>query len=392
MTRVTLQTIADAVGVSRMTVSNAFSRQAKLSPELRDRILSVAEDLGYVGPDPAARALARGATGVVGVLFSTMLRNVFAEEVTTAFLGALADGLVGSGLSLALLTTDDAGGWIPARDVPMDATLVFTGRYDAPAMDWLRKRGLPLVLVDQEPIDRVATVNVDDLGGARLASEHLLELGHRRIGIVTVGMAEPYGLQQTDTAVDPLTPESYIARQRIRGWLGALGSAGVTPVVVKHPKMPYRPETDGYAALTMLLDADPQITGVLCFSDRFATGVLAAALDRGLAVPGDLSIVGFDDSPVASNSRPALTTVRQDLAEKGHAAAEGLIAAVHAKAGPKTPSSQEKPDAARHVVLPVELVVRDSTGPTAPRTPRGSKGRAGKPSAAPRRRAGPHQA
>jgi DNA-binding LacI/PurR family transcriptional regulator len=142
----------------------------------------------------------------------------------------------------------------------------------------------------------------------------------------------------------------------------------------------------------MLLDADPQITGVLCFSDRFATGVLAAALDRGLAVPGDLSIVGFDDSPVASNSRPALTTVRQDLAEKGHAAAEGLIAAVHAKAGPKTPSSQEKPDAARHVVLPVELVVRDSTGPTAPRTPRGSKGRAGKPSAAPRRRAGPHQA
>ena len=150
-------------------------------------------------------------------------------------------------------------------------------------------------------------------------------------------MAEPYGLQQTDTAVDPLTPESYIARQRIRGWLGALGSAGVTPVVVKHPKMPYRPETDGYAALTMLLDADPQITGVLCFSDRFATGVLAAALDRGLAVPGDLSIVGFDDSPVASNSRPPLTTVRQDLAEKGHAAAEGLIAAVHAKAGHQDP-------------------------------------------------------
>src|SRR6478609_10250279 len=162
MSRVTLQTIADAVGVSRMTVSNAFSRPGKLSPELRDRIFSVAEDLGYVGPDPAARALARGATGVVGVLFSTMLRNVFAEEVTTAFLGAVADGLVGSGLSLALLTTDDAGGWIPVRDVPMDATLVFTGRFDAAAMEWLRKRGLPLVLVDQEPIPGVAAVNVDD--------------------------------------------------------------------------------------------------------------------------------------------------------------------------------------------------------------------------------------
>ena len=369
MTRVTLQTIADAVGVSRMTVSNAFSRPGKLSPEMRDRILSVAEDLGYVGPDPAARALARGATGVVGVLFSTMLRNVFAEEVTTAFLGAVADGLVGSGLSLALLTTDDAGGWIPVRDVPMDATLVFTGRFDAPAMEWLRKRGLPLVLVDQEPVPGVAAVNVDDHGGARLAAEHLLALGHRRIGIVTVGMAEPYGVQEAGIAVDPLTPESYIARERIRGWLGTLAGAGVTPVVVKHPKMPYRPEVDGYAALSMLLEADPEITGVLCFSDRFAAGVLAAALDRGLAIPGELSIVGFDDSPVASNSRPALTTVRQDLAGKGHAAAERLIAAVRAKAGTNTESTKETPDAAGHVVLPVELIVRDSTGPSTAGTP-----------------------
>ena len=212
MSRVTLQTIADAVGVSRMTVSNAFSRPAKLSQELRDRILAVADDLGYVGPDPAARALARGATGVVGVLFSTMLRNVFAEEVTAAFLGAVADGLVGSGLSLTLLTTDDAGGWIPARDVPMDATLVFTSGVHAPAMDWLRKRGLPLVLVDQEPLPGVAAVNVDDYEGARLAAAHLVELGHRRIGIVTVGMTEPYGLQTGDAAVEPVVGESYITR------------------------------------------------------------------------------------------------------------------------------------------------------------------------------------
>lgn len=389
MSRVTLQTIADAVGVSRMTVSNAFSRPGKLSKELRDRIFAVAEDLGYVGPDPAARALARGATGAVGVLFSTMLRNVFAEEVTTAFLGAVADGLVGSGLSLTLLTTDDAGGWIPARDVPMDATLVFTGRFDAPAMDWLRKRGLPLVLVDQLPISEVAAVNVDDQGGARLGAEHLLALGHRRIGIVTVGLAEPYGLQQEEH-VEPATPESYIAGQRIRGWLDALGSAGVTPTVVRQPKIPYRPEADGYAALGMLLDADPEMTGVLCFSDRFATGVLAAALDRGLAVPGDLSIIGFDDSPVASNSRPPLTTVRQDLAGKGHAAAAGLISAVQAKAAARTSSAGEMSAAAEHVVLPVELIVRESTGPSKAGAQRGSS-RPRKLSGAPRRQAGSHQ-
>jgi DNA-binding LacI/PurR family transcriptional regulator len=95
-------------------------------------------------------------------------------------------------------------------------------------IDWLRKRGLPLVLVDQTPIPGVAAVNVDDQGGARLAAEHLLALGHRRIGIVTVGVTEPYGLQEAVT-VEPLTQESYIARQRIRGWLGALSSAGVSP-------------------------------------------------------------------------------------------------------------------------------------------------------------------
>jgi DNA-binding LacI/PurR family transcriptional regulator len=368
MARVTLQTIADAVGVSRMTVSNAFSRPAKLSQELRERILAVADDLGYVGPDPAARALARGTTGVVGVLFSTMMRNVFAEEVTTAFLGALADGLSGSGLSLALLTTDDVSDWIPVRDVPMDATLVFTWRADEAAMGWLRKRRLPLVLVDQQPLPGIAAVNVDDRGGARLAAEHLVALGHRRVGIVTVGMQGPYGLRTGDPVGESSTPESYITGQRILGWREGLSGAGVQPLLVIQPKMPYRPEIDGYAALMMLLDADPGITAVLCFSDRFAAGVLAAAHDRGLIVPDDLSVIGFDDSPVASNSRPALTTVRQDLTRKGHAAAERLIATVKARSAlPAELSSDsgaaETTDAAEHVVLPVELVVRDSTAP-----------------------------
>lgn len=245
----------------------------------------------------------------------------------------------------------------PART----STLVFTFGHDDAAMGWLGRRRLPLVLVDLAPLPGVASVNVDDRGGARLAARHLLDLGHRRIGIVTVGIAEPYGLQR-DVSAASSAPESYTARQRLRGWLEGLDAAGVTPVVVMQPKMPYRPEADGHSALALLLAEDSGITGILCFSDRFAAGVLAAAHDRGLTVPGDLSIVGFDDSPVASNLRPALTTVRQDLAAKGHAAAAGLIAAVRAKgAGGRADPGLEKPVEPGHVVLPTELVVRAST-------------------------------
>ena len=93
MARVTLQTIADRVGVSRMTVSNAFSRPDQLSSELRGRILTAAEELGYAGPDPSARALARGTTGAVGVLLTDSLKYAFNDEVATTFLGAIAEEL-----------------------------------------------------------------------------------------------------------------------------------------------------------------------------------------------------------------------------------------------------------------------------------------------------------
>ena len=358
MVRVTLQTVADAVGVSRMTVSNAFSRPARLSAELRTRILATAEELGYAGPDPAARAFAKGSTGVVGILVNSRLRDVFADEVSSAFLGGIADGLTGSGLSLALLSTqEEVAGRVPARDVPMDATLVFTYRYDGESLRWLRRRGLPLVLLDQEPIDGISSVNIDDRGGARQAAEHLLQLGHRRIGIVTIGLSEPYGVMADP--FDPVPPgEAHISRQRLAGWLEACEEAGVRPVLVRQPKTPYHPEANGHAALDAMLAVDPGITAVLCYSDRFAHGVLTGAHDRGLRVPEDLSIVGYDDSAMAANLRPTLTTVRQDPTEKGQVAAALLVAAVRA-------DSDASADAGAgdtvHRVLPTRLVVRGST-------------------------------
>ena len=353
MARMTLQTVADKVGVSRMTVSNAFSRPDQLSAELRERILAAADEIGYVGPDPAARALARGTTGAVGIVLTTVIGTAFTDEVATQFLGAIVEGLAPTGLSLTLLTTEETAGRIPARDVPMDGTLVYHCDPRSPAVAWLQRRKLPIVFVDQDPTPDVPSVNVDDRGGARLAAEHLIDLGHGRIGIVNAGVVGPHGLQTAETA----DPQSYVTTQRMLGWNDALAAAGITAVVVKQP---HSTEEQGYEALSLLLAADPELTAVLCFSDTLAHGVMLAAQDRGLALPRDLSVVGFDDNPLAARLRPALTTVRQDVAEKGRLAAAELIRLVGAAGG--------EPDPPRHVLLPTTLILRDSTDRPRPET------------------------
>ena len=170
MGRVTLQTIADRVGVSRMTVSNAFSRPDQLSAELRERILKAAEALGYVGPDPTARALVRGTAGAVGILLTDSLSFAFTDEVSTAFLAAIVDELAPTGLAFTLLTPSPTDGTMnPARDVAMDGAIVYSCEVDSPARQWLLRRKLPLVFVDQDAVPGLPSVNVDDRGGAHAA-------------------------------------------------------------------------------------------------------------------------------------------------------------------------------------------------------------------------------
>jgi DNA-binding LacI/PurR family transcriptional regulator len=347
MARVTLQTIADRVGVSRMTVSNAFSRPDQLSSELRDRILTAADQLGYAGPDPSARALARGTTGAVGVLLTDSLGYAFSDEVATTFLGAIAEELSPTGLALTLLSASGHANMIPARDVPMDGALVYSCNTRSTAVDWLKRRKLPLVFVDQAPAPGVASINIDDRSGARAAAQHLVDLGHRRIGIIVANIAGPRRI-----VAEPIAAAgSHVIRQRLLGWFDALDDAGITPTVVQED---YTDEGSDDAAARMLLDSDDRPTAILCFSDVIAYGVVQAAHALGLEVPGDLSVVGFDDNPLARRMRPALTTVRQDVAAKGHAAAAALTAAIaRSRTGAAT--------RVRHVLLPTELIIRDST-------------------------------
>jgi DNA-binding LacI/PurR family transcriptional regulator len=344
--RVTLQSIADTVGVSRMTVSNAFSRPDQLSSELRDKILSVADGLGYGGPDPAARALARGRTGSIGLLLNGQLSEAFADAVSAEFLAAVSDALGQHGLALTLLTPpaeSGEGAFFPARDVAMDGVLVYTCKPESAGVSWLEKRGLPIVTVDQHLRRGVPGVNVDDRGGARDAAQYLLDLGHRRIGILTLQDAEHPGDSDDLTAMS----DNYPATERLRGWRDALSAADVDPVIALAAITPAQAAFE--VALT-LLDRPDRPTAVLCFSDVFAIGVLHAAERLGLTVPDDLSVVGFDDNPLAAAAHPPLTTVRQDVTAKGRTAVAALVETM----------ADHKP---RVTKLPTRLVVRSSAAP-----------------------------
>lgn len=334
-----MKTVADLVGVSPMTVSNAFSRPDQLSSAVRQRVLAAAAELGYAGPDPSARSLARGATGTVGILRTESPQYAFHDEHSAILLAAIAEELGQAGLALTLLPTSGAGNVVPARDVAMDGAIVYSCRPAADGVGWLRMRGLPLVYVDQAGESGASSVNLDDRGGAQAAARHLIELGHQRIALVSLGR----GAEGDST-------DWYVARQRMAGWQDVLAEAGIEPLVLRSPSST---QEDGADTVRKLLGDPDRPTGMLCFSDAVAAGVLRAAEDAGVRVPEDLSVIGFDDTPLARRLRPQLTSVHQDISGKGRAAAAALVGAIARRRG--------GPGEAQHVMLPTNLVVRAST-------------------------------
>src|SRR6266540_4996268 len=218
-----------------------------------------------------------------------------------AFLAGIAKELTPTGLSLTLLSATPQESVVPARDIAIDGALVYACNPDASAIDWLKRRGLPLVYVDQVPAPGIASINIDDRLGARAAAQHVIDLGHKRVAIVTAGAEGEFGI-----VTDPQKAAvAYPERQRLLGWLDALDAADIKPTVVRQPHADA--QEAGYSATQALLD---------------------------------------------NHSRP--TTVRQDADAKGRAAAAALAAAIErAKTHPG--------GRGRHVVLPTELVVREST-------------------------------
>ena len=348
--RTTLQTIADHLGVSRTTVSNAYNRPDQLGEDLRENIFAAAAELGYRGPDAAARMLRTGRMGAIGLLFTEDLRFVFTDPDTTHFMQGVAEtsALAGTGLTLLPVPSGVDVGETAVPTAAVDGYLVFSVADGHPALEWILRRGAPVVVVDEPDLEGVTSfVGIDDRVGAAMAAEHLLRLGHRRLGVLL-------GRLTVDATRGPVSAERLqqatvrVARERMAGYLDAVAAADLgSEALLVWEAGGNGPDAGRRAALEML-DAHPDITAILCFNDQLAIGAAQAGERSGRAIPVELSIVGFDDIPRAATWDPPLTTIRQPLVDKGRAAAQLLL-------------QQIADGGRRRIQLPIELVVRGST-------------------------------
>ena len=323
-TKPTIATVARAAGVSAASVSNAYNRPEQLSAVVRARILAAARELGYAGPDPAARSLRSRRTGAIGVLFTSGLSYGFSDPYCVELLRGVSEIAEGARVSLLLipLTGQSAGLDEQAvREAVIDGAIADGIAAEHPALGVLRARGLPLVRSVDEAEARC--VVLDEEAAGRQVGEHLAALGHRDVAVLVEG-------------------DSAYARLRLAGIRAGLG-AEVT-VVDAGANTP----AAARAAAGRVLGAPGRPSAIAAVSDALAFGVLEAARERGLRPGVGLSVTGFDD--VAAAAQAGLTTVSQPIAEKGRVMGRMLLDPAFAD---------------RRVVLPTALVIRASTGPAA---------------------------
>ena len=342
--RPTLDTVAAAAGVSRMTVSNAYNRPDQLSAETRQRVLAAATELGYPGPDPAAASLRLRRSGTVGVVLTERLPYAFADPGLVTILHGIATELSAAGNALLLVPGRGADGGSLLRHAIVDGLLLCALDERDPAVTAARERQVPLVTVGNPRLPNVARVGTDNRRGAGFVAEHLLELGHRRFAVITVASADARDIPR------PLFAD------RVGGFRESVARAGLDPAEVQVVCAPENNREAGRLAMHELLaqPAARRPTAVFAVTDILALGGLDAAAEAGIDVPAEVSVAGFDDIAAAAASAPPLTTVDHDLYGQGRAAARLVLRLI---AGERVGTPRTR----------MALVARASTGPARPR-------------------------
>ncbi|HLT11071.1 MAG TPA: LacI family DNA-binding transcriptional regulator [Micromonosporaceae bacterium] len=329
--RVTITAIARAAGVSVPTVSRVVNGRSDVSPQTRERVEQLLRQHGYRGRAPRAKP----STGLLDLVFHDLTRP-WAVEIIRGVTEAAASANVATVVSALDRRNISAQQWLQSvRNRSTDGVILVTSGNEHPWAPQVRRLDVPVVQIDLAglPGGQTPTIGATNWSGGLAATEHLLSLGHRRIGMI----AGPRRL--------------LCSRARLDGYRAALDAAGteVDEDLVRYGDFGHE---SGLAAATALLEMPDPPTAIFAASDVMALGVYEAARRKGLRVPEDVSVVGFDDLPEVRYAAPALTTVRQPLSEMGMLAARTVVRLASGE-------SLESP----RIELVTALVVRDSTAP-----------------------------
>jgi len=338
MSTVTIKDVAQRAGVSIATVSYVLNESAPVSEPTRSRVLAAAAELGY-RPSAIARGLRAQESRLIGYTWHRVPADRW-HPILERFLYSMAGAAEAQRYHVLTFTGGpDHEPWVPYEELMrtgrVDGFILSDTNWDDPRIRYLLDRGFPFVAFGRANEDwDFPYVDVDGEAGERQGVEHLLSLGHRRIGLI----AWPEG--------------SLTGYYRCQGYVKALQAVGISPdpAWIVHTE---HTEGSGRQAMHALLDLPPdrRPTGVVALSDLMAIGALNAIYETGLQPGRDVAVVGFDDIPTAQYLRPPLSTLRQPIAEVGERVVDMLLQIIRGEALPE-----------RKVLLPPKLIVRDSSG------------------------------
>ena len=331
---VTLKDIAAEAGVSITTVSNVVHKRAnRVSPEMVAKIWAIMEREHYV-PSMTARTLANADSSIIGMITHMTPQNV-GSTMSDPFLGTFVDGIERrtreNGYFLMIRSVEDARALESISRSWHLSGLILTGMFQDEFFECVEKLGTPFVLIDSY-IDRgdVYSIGLEDEKGGYIATRHLLENGHRVIAFAS-----------------PSVRAGGVVEKRLIGYRRALAEFGVPydPALVFTQEI----SVEEGRRLGHMLSEKKEITGIFASADILAAGIMTGLREKGVCVPRDKSIVGFDDNYLSQLTNPTLTTVHQDAERKGMLAADMILARVRGEAVEN-----------RSVILPVSLVERES--------------------------------
>lgn len=336
--RPTLKQLAEAAGVSIGTASNILNNKADLhSPETVERVLTAARRLGY-RPNRVARSLAARRTHTVGIVMEPQHAVFTRNHYATAVLDGVVEALAPRNYHLKIITLNDLDPrtlWTQLDDGTVDGLLLIVPLIDSPLLEYHQHTHLPCVVVGSTLPESLGFYCVDSANEPmmRLLVNWLLELGHRRIGFIK-------------------GPDNqWSAHQRLKAYLETMAEWGVEvqPDWITPSNYEY---SSGFEAATQLLQVRPRLTAIIGSNDLLALGALDACAQHGVRVPRDMSVVGFDDMPMAALAKPPLTTIRNPIHDIGYAAADALLQQI------ETGTTLQG-----NCLMEGELIVRESAAP-----------------------------